>query len=100
MLLLIAVMASLGLAMGAVVLAERLDTSFHTIDELRAFSPMPVLVSIPQIVTQTDLHRRQWHMRLAVGAACIGLVLIVGAAYFAAHGNERLVSLLVRSSGS
>jgi uncharacterized protein involved in exopolysaccharide biosynthesis len=99
-LLLIAVVTSLGLAVGAVVLAERFDTSFHTVDELRAFSPMPVLVSIPKIVTQTDLRRRQWHTRLAVGAACIGLVLIVGTAYFAAHGNERLVSLLVRSGGS
>ena len=29
---------SLGLAAGAVVLAEQLDTSFHKVDDLRAFS--------------------------------------------------------------
>lgn len=99
-LLLVAVMGSLGLAVGAVVLAERVDTSFHTVDDLRGFSPVPVLVSIPRIVTKRDLRRRRWHTRLAAGAALIGLVVIVGAAYFTAHGNERLVSLLTRSSGS
>ena len=99
-LLLVALMVSLGLAVGAVVLAERVDTSFHTVDDLRAFSPVPVLVSIPRIVTRTDRRRRAWHMRLAASAAFIGLVVISGLAYFAASGNEQLVSLLGRSSGS
>ena len=99
-LLLMALMGSLGLAVGAVVLAERVDTSFHTVDDLRAFSPVPVLVSIPRIVTRTDRRRRAWHMRLAASAAFMGLVVIIGLAYFAASGNEQLVSLLGRSSGS
>src|SRR5204862_2700797 len=51
-LLVIAVLGSLGLAVGAVMLAERIDTSFHTIDELRTFSALPVLVSIPLIITR------------------------------------------------
>ena len=97
---LIALVGSLGLAVGAVMLAEKIDTSFHTIDDLRAFSPVPVLVSIPRIVTRTDLRRRRWRMRLATSAAFVGLLLIVGIAYFAAHGNEHLVSLLARTSGS
>src|SRR5207245_5441316 len=48
-LLVIALMGSLALAAGAVVLAEQVDTSFHAIDDLRAFSAVPVLVSIPRI---------------------------------------------------
>ena len=36
-------------------------------------------------------------MRLATSAALVCLVLIAGLAYLAASGNERLVSLLVRS---
>ena len=99
-LLLMALIGSLGLAVGAVVLAERVDTSFHTIDDLRTFSAVPVLVSIPRIMTKTDLRRRRWHMRLATSAAFIGLLLIVGIAYFAANGNEHLVSLLAWSGGS
>src|SRR5207249_1631220 len=85
--LLVALMVSLGLAVGAVVLAERVDTSFHTVDDLRAFSPVPVLVSIPRIVTRTDRRRRAWHMRLAASAAFMGLVVIIGLAYFAASGS-------------
>ncbi len=38
---------SLGLAGAALMLAEMLDTSFHSADELRAFTTIPVLVSMP-----------------------------------------------------
>src|SRR5213596_915771 len=99
-LLLMALMGSLGLAVGAVVVAERVDTSFHTVDDLRAFSTVPVLVSIPRIITRTDRRRSQWRARLAASAALIGLVMIVGTAYFVASGNEHLVSVLARRGGS
>jgi predicted RNase H-like nuclease (RuvC/YqgF family) len=99
-LLIMALVGSLGLAVGAVMLVEQVDTSFHTVADLRAFSPVPVLVSIPRIVTHTDLHRRRWHMRFAASAALMGLVVIVSIAYFAANGNESLVSLLAQSGGS
>ena len=99
-LLMIVLVGSLGLAVGAVMLAEQVDTSFHTVDDLRAFSAVPVLVSIPRIMTLADLRRRRWRLRLGAGAAVIGLVAVVGLAYFAASGNEQLVSLLGRSGGS
>jgi succinoglycan biosynthesis transport protein ExoP len=99
-LLLAALVGAIGLAVGSVALVEHVDTSFHSIDDLRAFSPVPVLVSIPLIVTRTDLRRRQWRMRLAASASFVGLVVIVSIAYFAASGSERLVSLLVRGGGS
>jgi protein tyrosine kinase modulator len=92
--------AALGLAVGTVMLAERVDTSFHTIDDLRRFSLVPVLVSIPRITTTGDLRRRQWQRHLAAGAAIVGLVMIVGLVYFAANGNERLTSLLAGGGGS
>jgi hypothetical protein len=88
--------AAIGLAVAAVLLAEQLDTSFHTLDDLRAFSKAPVLVSIPRIVTPNDSRRRSWRMRLATTAACIGLVMIAGIGYLAAHGNEGLTLLLAR----
>ena len=99
-LLVMALVGSLGVAIGAVMLAERLDSSFHTVEDLRAFSAVPVLVSIPRITTRTDLRRRQWRMRLAASAAFISLVVVVGIGYFAANGNERLVSLLAGGGGS
>jgi hypothetical protein len=94
-----AVMGSLGLAVGAVMLVEHVDTSFHTLDDLRAFSTVPVLVSIPRIVTSSDRRRTQRRMRLAASASFIGLLVLVAIGYFAAHGNERLVALLARGGG-
>src|SRR5256886_2595553 len=60
-LLVMALVGSIGLAAGAVALVEKADTSFHTLDELRAFSVVPGLVSIARIVTETDRRRRHWH---------------------------------------
>jgi hypothetical protein len=88
--------AAIGVAVAAVLLVEQLDTSFHTLDDLRAFSRAPVLVSIPRIVTPKDSRRRWWRMRLAATGVCIGLVVIVGIGYLAAHGNEGLTLLLAR----
>src|SRR5207249_10979952 len=87
---------AIGLAVAAVLLAEHLDTSFHTLDDLREYSRVPVLVSIPRIVTRRDALRRWWRMPLAAIAAFAGLVTIVGIVYVAAHGNETLVLLLAR----
>ncbi|PYM94898.1 MAG: hypothetical protein DME04_06510 [Candidatus Rokuibacteriota bacterium] len=95
-LLLLTVAASLGLAVGAALLAEHIDTSFHEVDALRAFSNVPVLVSIPRIMTLEDQRRGSWRMRLASAATFVALVLIVGIAYLAANGNERLAMLLAR----
>jgi polysaccharide chain length determinant protein (PEP-CTERM system associated) len=95
-LLLMIVAGSLGVAVGAVVLAEQVDTSFHEVGDLRAFSNVPVLVSIPRIVTPSDQRRSAWRMRLATTATLVGLFVIVGVAYFAANGNERLAMFLAR----
>ena len=95
-LLVMTLAGAIGLAVAAVLAAEQLDTSFHTVDDLRAFSKAPVLVSIPRIVTPKDSRRRWWRMRLAATAAVVGLVMIAGIGYLAAHGNEGLALLLSR----
>ncbi|MBI2827639.1 MAG: hypothetical protein HYX77_00015 [Acidobacteria bacterium] len=95
-LILLGLMFSLGLAAGAVVLAEKLDTSFHSVDDLRAFTKVPVLVSIPRIITEADASRRRWRLGLGAAAALLGLVLIVAASYSFAQGNEQLVLMLAR----
>jgi succinoglycan biosynthesis transport protein ExoP len=95
-LLLMALALSLGLAAGAAILAEMVDTSFHSADELRAFTTVPVLVSIPRITTEADLRKRQLRFRLAAAGALLGLALVVSTSYFVAHGNEQMVRMLDR----
>ena len=88
------VLVHLGLAVGLVILAEQVDSSFHTLDDLRAITSLPVLVSIPRIVTEADVRRRRRRFQLSTVAAVCGLVLIVSAAYFVAMGNEQLLRML------
>ena len=95
-LLLACIAVSLALGAGAVVLAEMLDTSFHSSDDLRAYTTVPVLVSIPRIVTQADSRREQWRFRFVATAVLVCLVVVAGSCYFFAYGNEQLAQLLSR----
>ena len=96
-LFIVSLVLSLGLAGGALMLAEMLDTSFHSTDEIQEFTIVPVLVSVPRIVTDADRQRGQRRFRLAAAGTMLGLVLIAGGSYFIAHGNEQLVQLLAGS---
>jgi succinoglycan biosynthesis transport protein ExoP len=98
-LLAMALALALGLAAGAVVLAEQLDTSFHSLDDLRAFTAVPVLASIPRLVTAAD--GRQWRRRVVLTglASLAGVALLAGTAWWLAHGNEQLVWLVTRGKG-
>jgi len=78
------------------MLAERINAPCHSLDELRALTALPVLMSIPLIVTPGDTARRSRRMRLATVSVVAGLVLLVGVSFFIAHGNEQLVLLVTR----
>lgn len=95
-LLLACIAVSLALGAGAVVLAEMLDTSFHSTDDLRAYTTVPVLVSIPRILTHADSSRDRWRFRFATVAVLVCLVVVAGSCYFFAYGNEQLAQLLSR----
>lgn len=94
--ILIGLILSVVLAIGAIVLAEQLDDSFHSVDDLRAFSKIPVLVSIPRIVTEADASRTRWRFSLGAAAALMSVAFIFQASYYLAHNNEWLAFLLVR----
>jgi polysaccharide chain length determinant protein (PEP-CTERM system associated) len=95
-LLLMGLVLAAGLAAGAVLLAEQLDTSFHTLDELRAATPVPVMASIPRLLTEGDRRARRRRAVLGGAVAVAGLVLLTGAAWWYGHGNEQLVWLVTR----
>jgi hypothetical protein len=46
------IVASVTLAFAAMAVADRLDTAFHTVNELRAFASVPGLVTIRMIPTK------------------------------------------------
>jgi hypothetical protein len=97
-LLALAVALSAGLAVGLVMLAEMLDTSFHSADDLRALGAAPILARIPRIVTEADARRQRRRFRLAAAATAVALVAIASASYSLGHGNERLVHMVSRGA--
>ena len=95
-LLILGVLAAIGAAAAAVIIAEQFDTTFHSLDELRAFTAVPVLASIPLIAVG-----RGRQVRHAVFVSASILIVVGLTAYVAAYlarGNEDLVRLLVRSA--
>ncbi|MBI4638183.1 MAG: hypothetical protein HY727_17745 [Candidatus Rokubacteria bacterium] len=95
-LILIGALLALGLAAAAIVLAEHRDTSFHTLDDLRSFTRVPVLASIPRIATAGDTAQRWRQGWLATASIALGVALVVLASYHVAHGNEQLARILSR----
>jgi polysaccharide chain length determinant protein (PEP-CTERM system associated) len=82
-------------AVAAVLMAEQFDTSFHSVDELREFTGVPVLVSIPPIGSKPIKQRVRMAFATASALAAIGLIATVSA-YFAS-GNEQLVRIIERA---
>jgi uncharacterized protein involved in exopolysaccharide biosynthesis len=95
-LLLMALVVSLALAGLAVAIAEYIDSSFHTVDDLRRFSTVPILTVIPRIVTDGDVRQRRVRLRLGMLGTVLSVMLSVAAAYFIAHDNWALLSLVSR----
>jgi polysaccharide chain length determinant protein (PEP-CTERM system associated) len=97
LLLMFALLAALGMAAGAAIVAERLDTSFQSAEELRAFTQVPVLASIPRLVTAGDVRGR----RMRFAAATVTVLLATGAlihiSRVVARDNYALVFMLSRA---
>jgi polysaccharide chain length determinant protein (PEP-CTERM system associated) len=76
----------------AVLLREQFDTSFHTVDEIREFTGVPVLVSIPPIGPAPAGRRIKF--ALATVSTLGAIALIAGLAAYVAGGNGQLVRLI------
>jgi len=88
--LLVSVMAGIGAAYSA----EWVDTSFHSVDDMRAFTGISVLVSIPPILTAADLRRRRRRFGWSALVAAVGIATFVGVVSHLDRVNETLARLL------
>ena len=87
---------AIGLAVGAVLLSERLDTAFHSIEDLRAFVAVPTLFSIPLIATAAERRRRWRRLAVTTISIVVGLIIIIAGSRALAKGNEQIVRLTAR----
>jgi len=98
LLLFVGLLAACGAAVAAMVVTEQFGGSFHRVDDVRALTTAPVLVSIPMIVTEADRRRAKWRFCLAAVGVVLTLVVVVNAARYVADGNEQLLSMLARDA--
>ena len=78
----------------ALLLVEQIDTTFHSVDEVREFTSVPVLVAIPAIPSGAGMRIFKTAMATASVIVVIGLVASI-AAHFA-QGNDEIVRILAK----
>lgn len=96
--LLLGLIVGVLLAFGGAALADRLDTSFHSVDDLRAFTSVPVLASIPKVTTNRDRVGRMARGGTAAGMALLVIAVIAAGAFQIGARSEDIVRLLMRFS--
>jgi len=90
---------AVALAAGVAMLMEKLDTAFHSADDLRSFVAVPTLFSIPFIPTTTDVWRARGRMALATVSVVLGLAIVITGSRYLARNNEQLVRLTADRRG-
>jgi len=94
--LMVALMLAIAAGVGAALIIEQCDQTFHSGDAIREFTTVPVLATIPNI----RLDAGKATPRFVVTAASV-LVLIALVATVSAHvarGNEQIVWMLARGA--
>jgi succinoglycan biosynthesis transport protein ExoP len=97
-LLVMGFIVALGLAAGAVVAAEKFNTAFHDIDDLRAFVGNRTVVRVPLILTAADTRRQRLRCAAVAVSAVAALALLVAGAHYVATGNEQMVHMMERGN--
>jgi polysaccharide chain length determinant protein (PEP-CTERM system associated) len=95
-LLAMGLVASLGLAFAAIIVAERLDTTFHSLDDLRSFINVPTVAAIRRIPTHAEARGKRLRGALIAVAAVVVIALVATGSHYFASGNESLVRMTAR----
>jgi polysaccharide chain length determinant protein (PEP-CTERM system associated) len=90
---------SFALALGAVVAAEKIDTTFHTVEELRAFARVQSLAVIRRIPTPSETRSRRIRRAMVTVSVIVALILVVAGARYVGSGNEQIVLMTARGRG-
>jgi polysaccharide chain length determinant protein (PEP-CTERM system associated) len=95
-LLVVGLLLAVATGVAAVLAVEHFDGTFHGVDDIRAFTRVPVMATIPDI--KSAFWKRA--LRTAVAAACIVAVIALSAVMSArlARGNQQVVWMLTRGA--
>jgi polysaccharide chain length determinant protein (PEP-CTERM system associated) len=90
-LILLSLMLAVGVAAAALLLAEWLDRSFHSIRQIRRFTTLPVLATIPYVLTAGDRWRNRARVSMLSMIVVTGLLAMAGFSYYAGTHADQLV---------
>jgi len=93
-LFLIGLVLGLGVSAILVMLVEHLDTSYRSVEEVRAFENVPILSTVPKIVTEGDRTRARRLYRLSTAGVAVGLLAVITSGFAFAHNNHGFVAML------
>jgi polysaccharide chain length determinant protein (PEP-CTERM system associated) len=91
---LLSLLMAAGIGVIVATLVDWLDTSFHSVDDLRAFTRVPVLTSVP--LMQASRNARSFRERVVIGISGAVLASLSAAAFLMAHDAENVARLLSR----
>ena len=91
-----AVVLALAIALVVAFVVDRLDGAFYSVEDLRAFTRVPVLATIPAIATAGDSRRRVARVALFACASTLVLAVVALVAFEVATGNEQMSRLFLR----
>jgi succinoglycan biosynthesis transport protein ExoP len=86
-LLLLGLLLSFGLATALVVLLETLDGSVHTRQDVEGCTPLPVLATVPRMLSHADRRRRQRRLALVAAVSLVAIAAASGVSYRVARSN-------------
>ncbi len=95
-LMIIGLLLALVVAGAAALTAEQFDPTFHTVDDIRDFTKIPVLASISTIAPGHG--RRVFRFAMATASVLAVIAIVVAISAYAARGNEQIVWLLARGA--
>jgi polysaccharide chain length determinant protein (PEP-CTERM system associated) len=95
-LLAVGLLMAIAAGLGAALLAEQFDGTFHSSEALREFTSVPVLATIPIITYGKRTRALRWALATASVLAAIVLAAVMSA--HMARGNEQIVWMLSRGA--
>ena len=90
-LIFLSLILAVGVASAALLLAEWLDRSFHSIAQIRRFTALPVLATIPYVLTAGDRWRNRARFSMLSIIVVTVLLATAGFSYYAGTHADQLV---------
>jgi uncharacterized protein involved in exopolysaccharide biosynthesis len=88
----IGVVLALIIAAALVALVERMDTTFHTADDLRVFTRVPLLATIPRLVSPNEQRRKSRETRLLAAKLMVLLAITFAGSAYLTRGTQTVVA--------